>query len=838
MKFPKLILFLLVSFQFYSQEHIPFKQRVLENVKGDMVVIGNSILGVKGVIGSDSYGPNDPYNGILNNGLQNNKSTRFDRRYSDEGELLITDVLETTINNYNRAYIDIDDDINFNDRFDPIFKLQSANYTYGGSLNEDGNGSPTSLSNEGTFSSSGAVLNFNSNFVKIKKAFLYWSAVYPQETINTFSDQLFENSREVVVTSHTNGLRARTRQNIIVEVDSGASNEDRTSFGLNNRSDFTEIKILPPGADQYYVISADPDNAPVNPDGVKLETEVLVDGLEGSYYNTKLFGSQSGAGINNQPYVCVADVTPLFKSLESKGEDVKGFWTIGNVRATTGYRRGGGLSGGWTLAVIYEDEGLNATNKSICFYDGYANIRFNDNPVNVDIPDFKTLPEGPINAWAAVSSLEGDRGFANDQFSIQTETIISQLGEGASVPLMENSIPNNEINFFNSTITGLGGAINKSPNSSNTLGYDADHFRISNLNNSIFNNEEGVGSIVDNSARLVLSTEGDSYGVFFTAFAIESVDSQTDIGTVVVESVCDGSSVVFFDVLGDVDPRNFSISVFEDVFVNPSASAIDNVLRFGDEDSVNLTFPSNSFEDNSRLFAITQLESGGSLRIAVRDEISDITVSITIFIPSVASLNGSVELSRLPSENIDDPITPIIDEAKGDIFVEVNSGFSSYTYQLINTNNTDAILEDDSVVKVFGPTEDSNHIFTNLDSDTSYKVRIFSSSQAPASVNSLISESDKCVFETPTIIIEQPVLNVLDFGDEKDDVIKVFPNPVKDNLSFSLKVDKVELVGVNGKTLKLFYNVSEVDVESIDKGIYFLILHSDRGISVQKIIKN
>ncbi len=496
----KKLLFLTFSYfllfnPIFSQEFVPLTQTALETVKGDMRVIGNSILGIRGQFERVDFTPNEPYNGGRNNG------TIF------------------SFFSYTRAYIDIDSDPNFQDYFSASFKSINENHDYSDNnpdtIDVDENGSPLIFTPNGTFSSSASFLDIDNSCNKVVKAFLYWSATHPNETINS----------------------------------SNETSSPRNNFCGTNCEDYTEIKILPPGGDQYYNISIDP-NATSNPNAVKLKSEVIIDGLEGSFYNTQLFGSE-GLRIQDSPYVCKADITPLFESLQENNQSINGYWTVGNVKVTTGFRSLSGLAGGWTLAVIYETNDPSETTKSICFYDGFSNIQFEDTPVKVNIPSFKTLPTGDINAWIASASLEGDRGLGGDQFLIETETSkINFPGPDATAqhalpnsarPLMEINSADNTTNFFNSSITDLNGQSKKLPNSSNTLGYDTDHFPLINTDNRILNNGSLLGGgHTDTTASLYLATIQDSYSSFFTAFAIETPDEEAPITESQFIEICNG----------------------------------------------------------------------------------------------------------------------------------------------------------------------------------------------------------------------------------------------------------------------------------------------------------
>jgi len=71
--------------------------------------------------------------------------------------------------------------------------------------------------------------------------------------------------------------------------------------------------------------------------------------------------------------------------------------------------------------------------------------------------------------------------------------------------------------------------------------------------------------------------------------------------------------------------------------------------------------------------------------------------------------------------------------------------------------------------------------------------------------------------------------------------VTLYPNPVKDVLYFSAsgKVAKAEVYDLNGRLVKTTaVSNNSVNVSSLSKGVYFIILHTDKGIVKEKFIKN
>ncbi len=236
-----------------------------------------------------------------------------------------------------------------------------------------------------------------------------------------------------------------------------------------NRYDVSQIKFQVPGG-AYQDITAD---------------QVIYDNVS----------------FKDSPYVCFKDVTADLQALA----DPNGDYYVANVRATRGRSVGG--AGGWTLVVVYENPTLSG--KFISVFDGYAGVS-GSSTANMAISGFNSIPVGPVRARIGASAVEGDRGISGDQLRIETP---SNPGFTA---LSDPMNPAN--NFFNSNITSDGADVTtRNIYATNTLGYDADVFEISNPLNSIIDNAE-------TEATLQLYTQGDGYGAFLVTFGIEIIE--------------------------------------------------------------------------------------------------------------------------------------------------------------------------------------------------------------------------------------------------------------------------------------------------------------------------
>ncbi|MBA4745292.1 MAG: T9SS type B sorting domain-containing protein [Muricauda sp.] len=253
----------------------------------------------------------------------------------------------------------------------------------------------------------------------------------------------------------------------------------------SDRSDFNQVKFRVPGG-SYVDLTAD---------------EILFDG-----YNDGDFGYYA-------PYACYKDVTSIVTGLT----DPQGDYFVGNVRASSGSSIQGGVSGGWTMVVVYENP--TYPGKFITTFDGYAGVKSGE---TVDIPfsGFTTLPPPfPVRAKLGVATLEGDNRITGDQLAFKADS------NGSFTTLSNSANPSN--NFFNSNITNEGSIVTtRNPNSVNTLGWDVDMFTIPNPSNSVIPNDE-------TGATFRASSTQDKYDIFFTSMDVEIIEPKINLAKTV-----------------------------------------------------------------------------------------------------------------------------------------------------------------------------------------------------------------------------------------------------------------------------------------------------------------
>jgi len=251
----------------------------------------------------------------------------------------------------------------------------------------------------------------------------------------------------------------------------------------------------------------------------------------------------------NRPYVYVRDITSDIQALT----DHNGTYTVADVRAADQYVNATdgnyGCAGGWTIVIVYQNDSY--TTKNYTIFDGFAGVNtLTSNPgvVQFTFNGFTTIPNGQVNADFGLIALEGDDNFSgNDHLRLEDT--------GGTFTLLSDAV-NDANDFFNSSITRAGAHITtRSPASTNTLGYDADIFRIDSSNNPgnvlIGNNQT--------SATFEADTNQDYYYIYESIFSVEVYAPDIQV----VKSMEDSAGVLIaqsasVDPLDDITYR-FSI---------------------------------------------------------------------------------------------------------------------------------------------------------------------------------------------------------------------------------------------------------------------------------------
>ena len=336
---------------------------------------------------------------------------------------------------------------------------------------------------------------------------------------------------------------------VYVDIDGDASTFNSSSADLDIPSDDSCYVIVYAGLYWSAVVDGDEPIADVKfkvPGG----SYVDITGTEIYYQN---------AANNNQSntYAYYQDVTDMLTALPNP----EGTYSVANISTLIGPKPNSeGLSAGWSLFVVYEDPLLPS--KYITSFDGFTKITSSINET-FPVSGFNTIPTGPVRAKFAFSTIEGDRGYTGDYLRLNGSTISVTNNAGTTIR------PGN--NFFNSSVSDIDPVTNTSelftnrtPSSSNTLGFDAGIINVPNPGNSLIANNA-------TSANISLGSNLDIYYYYFSAFAIEIIapnivltkivedDMGNDIGGQLVGLGSSLNYVIGFQNTGNDDATNFTI---------------------------------------------------------------------------------------------------------------------------------------------------------------------------------------------------------------------------------------------------------------------------------------
>jgi large repetitive protein len=246
-------------------------------------------------------------------------------------------------------------------------------------------------------------------------------------------------------------------------------------------------------------------------------------------------------------YVRSANVTALIQAAGA------GTYTVGGIPATQGNSEDNANTGGWTLAVAYQNSSLPSRNLTLFVGAEVAGS------AAATVSGFCTPPTGPRSGRLAVSAIEGDSNITGDamRFGPTAGTTVAISG------------PNNPVgNFFASQINGDSGALDTSGTfgTSNSLpggatsgarqGYDITNVDVSAtlLNNQITAAAQGTttgDNYMINALGLQINVGAPSF--LLTTKAVDkatAVVGDTLTYTVRMDNTggtADASSVVFTD---------------------------------------------------------------------------------------------------------------------------------------------------------------------------------------------------------------------------------------------------------------------------------------------------
>lgn len=147
------------------------------------------------------------------------------------------------------------------------------------------------------------------------------------------------------------------------------------------------------------------------------------------------------------------------------------------------------------------------------------------------------------------------------------------------------------------------------------------------------------------------------------------------------------------------------------------------------------------------------------------------------------------------------------------------------SYALIISEKNGEVIEELSVSK------SRNYVIVDyLELEKDYTVELYSVCDA---ANNIMSTSIEAEFTTKALGVE----------DFKAFEMNFYPNPVENNLvvESDLSIDKIEVIGIDGKTIKVFHNIkathTELDLSNLSTGTYLLVATIENQMKVMRIVK-
>lgn len=596
----------------------------------------------------------------------------------------------------------------------------------------------------------------------------------------------------------------------------------RYNIGNNPTSgretDWNQVKFKTPNA-SYVNVAA---------------TEVLYDG----------FSDPVQTNVAHGPYACFADVTNILSSIVN----VNGTYTVGNIRVsqdgnnTSTFPINGGVSGGWSLVIVYEDNLLPG--KKIATFDGYAVIAATGASVDIPISGLSTLPSPlPVIAKIGIIGLEGDNRVTGDQLRVQANSITTGYTTLSNTPTANTPDFNN---YFNSSIT-LNGAnyLNRNPNSLNTLGWDSHLESIPNPSNSVIpNSETGV-------TLRALSSQ-DKYDMFFASFDVEIIEPDIQITLEVEDNsgnpISNQSVVLNQEItytvnvqnVGNDNATNLVITDYlpSNVVFPPNGISVqpgDIILPTGSTYSYNPTNGLVTFSLPDNLLTVGSASNIIQFKVKITNDCSILTDACSNVIQNQASYsyqgfyNTNVVSNNLTFSTLDQCNEPV-------------SQVSNFIIDLspCNFDETISVCEDDNEISAFGGYD--SYTWTNSSNTqvgNTQTIAIPTSGQYTVSM----TKASPCASISKTFDVTVVALPCnLSNNNYKQSKISFYPNPVKDVFEIEAKnnIDSVEVYTVLGQLVSskiVNQSKTNLDLSSLKTATYFVKITSENKTEVIRILK-
>ncbi|MED9961816.1 MAG: leucine-rich repeat domain-containing protein, partial [Bacteroidales bacterium] len=232
-------------------------------------------------------------------------------------------------------------------------------------------------------------------------------------------------------------------------------------------------------------------------------------------------------------------------------------------------------------------------------------------------------------------------------------------------------------------------------------------------------------------------------------------------------------------------------------------------------------------------------DSFGSVAIENNCNSSTLTATANNCYQFVSWNDGNTENPRVVNVSSDTSFTAIFEDfntelsaniCQGQVYNENGFNVSEagvYTQTLTSANGCDSIV---TLTLNVNPTFDTT-INATINAGETYAEFGFNESEAGTYVQNLQTEAGCDSTITLVLSVNSSLIEA------ETESISFFPNPTKREITFSQAIEKVEVIDLIGKTIFTFSNASEINIESLPAGAYYLRLTNNDKAVLRKLIK-
>lgn len=151
----------------------------------------------------------------------------------------------------------------------------------------------------------------------------------------------------------------------------------------------------------------------------------------------------------------------------------------------------------------------------------------------------------------------------------------------------------------------------------------------------------------------------------------------------------------------------------------------------------------------------------------------------------------------------------------------------TYTQTLQTENGCDSLV---TLILIVNPNFDTT-IEATINTGETYSEFGFNETEAGIYTQTLQSEMGCDSTITLNLSVTASLL------DMENTTLSFYPNPTKDEINFSARIDAVEVIELSGKVVMKAENTEKINISALPAGIYNIRLHSNGKTITQKLIK-